>query len=195
MGKNHWKPIKPPHPVDPGHGGDNPPAPGIPLIWWTENEQGRLTPGADGKTDAEKANVGIATLTIQRDNGTLWRVLEDKAPYTWVQVAKGSAGGDPYKDAMWSESFGQLQPWTRLLISVDGPKTVNLAAMNVGDSFEIVDTDRIFDKAPVTLAPSSDMKFAIIDTPGDTLTLDTIGQGATWRFYIVAKDIVVSNVP
>lgn len=188
MGRNHFPPVKPkpkpePNPTPLPH-----PA-GVPLIWWVDNDQGRTD------ENAGKANIGLATLTIQRDNGTLWRVSEDQPPYTWTQIALGDGTGDPYTNLVWSEQLDELKPWTRLLVSVEGPKTIKLAAMSVGDSFEIVDTERQFDGSPVTLIPAAGMKFAIIDNPGDSLTLDTVGQGTTWRFFVVASDIVVTNVP
>ncbi len=86
MGKNHYPPIKPPNkPPDPPGPGPTP-KPGVPLIWWIDNDQAR--------TDevAGKANIGIATLIAQRDTGAFWRVLSDKPPYTWVQMASGSGG-------------------------------------------------------------------------------------------------------
>lgn len=199
MGKGHYPPIKPHKPVNPNPPDPNPhPQPaGVPLIWWTENEAGRVTPGADGKTDAEKANIGIATLIIQRDNGSLWRVTTDKAPYTWVQVnVPGDGKPDPYKTVQWRDVPADgIQPWTRVIVTNEEAKTFKIASMRQEDSFEIVDLERLFAAYPVTLIPPQYFNFPIINIAGASLVLDTVGQGSTWRFIIINGDIVVDNVP
>ena len=199
MGRHNYPPIKPPNkpaPVNPVN--PNPPAPGVPLIWWTENAAGRLNTDADGKTDAEKANVGIATLIIQRDDGSLWRVKEDKAPYTWVQVNTPGDGkaGDPYKTIDWTQvPETGIEPWTRVVVTTESAKTFKINTTGQGDSFEIVDVERLFAAYPVTLIPPQHFNFPIINIAEAQLVLDTLGEGSTWRFLIIEGDIVVENVP
>lgn len=198
MGKGHYPPIKPHKPVNPDPVNPNPhPQPaGVPLIWWTENADGRLKRDDKGLTDADKANVGIATLIIQRDDGSLWRVKEDKAPYTWIEMATGN--GDPYKD--YSEDDPEvvnngIRGWMRVLVSSEKEKTFQIAELNPGDSFEIVDVWRVFDKFNVTVKPPDGMNFQILDLDKANLVLDTIGQGTTWRFFSIYGSIIVQNVP
>lgn len=191
MGKGHYPPIKPHKPpVGPTPPNPHPQPAGVPLIWWTENEQGRLT-------DAGKANVGIATLIIQRDNGSLWRVTTDKAPYTWVQInVPGDGKPDPYKTVQWKDvPEDGIQPWTRVIVTNEEAKTFKIASMGQEDSFEIVDLERLFAAYPVTLIPPQYFNFPIINIDRANLVLDTIGQGSTWRFIVVGGDIVVDNVP
>ena len=199
MGRHNYPPIKPPNkpaPVNPVN--PNPPAPGVPLIWWTENAAGRLNTDADGKTDAQKANVGVATLIIQRDDGSLWRVKEDKAPYTWVQVNTPGDGkaGDPYKTIDWKQVPDTgIEPWTRVVVTTESAKTFKINTTGQGDSFEIVDVERLFAAYPVTLIPPQHFNFPIINIAEAQLVLDTLGEGSTWRFLIIEGDIVVENVP
>ena len=199
MGRHNYPPIKPPNkpaPVNPVN--PNPPAPGVPLIWWTENAAGRLNTDADGKTDAQKANVGVATLIIQRDDGSLWRVKEDKAPYTWVQVNTPGDGkaGDPYKTIDWKQVPDTgIEPWTRVVVTTESAKTFKINTTGQGDSFEIVDVERLFAAYPVTLIPPQHFNFPVINIAEAQLVLDTLGEGSTWRFLIIEGDIVVENVP
>lgn len=202
MGKGHYPPIKPHKPVNP-----NPPDPtphpqpaGVPLIWWTENEQGRLT-------DAEKANVGIATLIIQRDNGTLWRVTTDKAPYTWVQIgtSSGSDSKDPYKPFFPVRSADpkipvQIPAWSRVVDDGFG-RIYQLPDLEDGDSFEIVDVAHRFENAPVTVIKHDNDHFGFllgvrdVDPAADSILLDVVGEGSLWRFSVVNNDIIAVIVP
>ena len=199
MGRHNYPPVKPPHKPDPVNPvNPNPPAPGVPLIWWTENAAGRLNTDADGKTDAQKANVGVATLIIQRDDGSLWRVKEDKAPYTWVQVNPPGDGkaGDPYKTIDWTQVPDTgIEPWTRVVVTTESAKTFKINTTGQGDSFEIVDVERLFAAYPVTLIPPQHFNFPVINIAEAQLVLDTLGEGSTWRFLIIEGDIVVENVP
>ena len=199
MGRHNYPPVKPPHKPDPVNPvNPNPPAPGVPLIWWTENAAGRLNTDADGKTDAQKANVGVATLIIQRDDGSLWRVKEDKAPYTWVQVNTPGDGkaGDPYKTIDWKQVPDTgIEPWTRVVVTTESAKTFKINTTGQGDSFEIVDVERLFAAYPVTLIPPQHFNFPVINIAEAQLVLDTLGEGSTWRFLIIEGDIVVENVP
>ena len=202
MGKNHWPPIKPHKPVNPNPVNPNPPAPGVPLIWWAEKADDRLVESVLVKdnmvTPAEAANVGIATLIIQRDDGSLWRVKEDKAPYTWVQVNTPGDGkaGDPYKTIDWTQvPETGIEPWTRVVVTTESAQTFKINTTGQGDSFEIVDVERLFAAYPVTLIPPQHFNFPIINIAEAQLVLDTLGEGSTWRFLIIEGDIVVENVP
>lgn len=204
MGKNNYPKPKPPKkgPVNPN---PNPQPAGAADFWFPANDTVR--------TGSPPASLGPTTLIIQKDNGTFWRVSEDKPPYTWTQIDTGSGGDgkkDPYKTIYPTGTGDQpLNAWERAW-DESGGRTYVLPDLEHGDSFEIVDVYQQFANSPVTIRRNGADHFQFMigkkyigpdgqehgyDPAVDSIILDVIGEGSVWRFSVIDSGIVAVVVP
>jgi hypothetical protein len=169
-----------------------PPAPpGKQLIYWVEDE-------AAWSAAKDSAVIDSSTLIIRKDTGTFWRTDNNDPPHAFTPFGSASAG---YTVVDGRSDFGRISAWQRVEVGKGDPLTLRISdTLVVGDTFQIVDVDRSFDKGSVTLQTGK-LGFYIFGENGqrvalgDSLVLDTVGEDVVWSFLVTNSGIVVMTSP